>query len=93
MREREAGGFLLGLFNLPMGLVLVLGHNVWVWGLPVIVTVVGWLMTFKSVVYLLFPRALAAVMPAGRMQTAFRVGGAVAIALGVLVGYDCFFGR
>ena len=94
LRERETGGFLLALFNLPLGLVVVLGHNVWVWGLPVIVTLAGWVMVLKSVVYLLFPRALSRVMPSGeRMERAFRIAGAVGMLLGALLIYDWFCQR
>jgi hypothetical protein len=44
----------------------------------------------ESVVYLLFPRALAVAMP-DRMARAFRIVGVVAITLGIVVGYDSFF--
>jgi hypothetical protein len=90
LRERETGALLLAMYYLPLGLIVVLGHNVWVWGVPLIVTLVGWVMTLKSVVYLLFPRALAVAMP-DRMARAFRIVGVVAITLGIVVGYDSFF--
>ena len=94
LRERETGGLLLALFNLPLGLVVVLGHNVWVWGIPVAVTLAGWVMILKSVVYLLFPRALSRVMPTDeRMESAFRIAGAVSILLGALLIYDSFYQR
>ena len=94
LRERETGGLLLALFNLPLGLVVVLGHNIWVWGIPVAVTVAGWVMILKSVVYLLFPRALSRVMPTDeRMESAFRIAGAVSMLLGALLSYDSFYQR
>ena len=94
LRERETGGLILALFYLPLGLGVVLGHNVWVWGLPVAVTLAGWVMVLKSVVYLLLPRALSRVMPAGeRMERAFRIAGAAGIVLGALLVYDSFYQR
>lgn len=94
LRERETGGLLLGTLNLLLGLFVILGHNIWTWGLPVIVTLTGWLMTLKSIVYLLFPRALARVMPTDAgMQRAFRIAGAVSILLGALLAYDSFYQR
>ena len=94
LRERETGGLLLALFNLPLGLVVVLGHNIWVWGIPVAVTLAGWVMILKSVVYLLFPRALPRVMPTdARMESAFRIAGAVSMLLGALLSYDSFYRR
>lgn len=92
LRERKTGGFLLALFNLPLGLMVVLGHNVWVWGIPVVVTVAGWVMVLKSVVYLLFPRALFLVMPTEeRMTRAFRIAGVVSILLGLLLVYEWLY--
>lgn len=92
LRERETGGFLLAMFNLPLGLVVVLGHNIWAWDLAVVVTTAGWVMTLKSVVYLLFPRALPRVLPGeDRMPGAFRGAGAVGAALGLLLIYNSFF--
>ena len=86
LRERDTGALLLGLFNLPFGLVVVLGHNVWVWGIPVVVTLAGWVMVLKSVVYLLLPRALSRVMPTEeRMEGAFRMAGALGILLGTVL--------
>ena len=82
-----------GYITMLLGLVTVVAHNVWVWDWPVIVTLAGWIMTLKGVVYLLFPRILTVVIQDRRMQAAFRVGGVVSIVLGLLVGYDSFFRR
>jgi hypothetical protein len=94
LRGSDTGGLLLGLFNLPLGLAIVLGHNVWVWDIPVVVTLAGWVMILKSVVYLLFPRALSRVMPSEeRMEFAFRIAGAVSIILSILLIYDLYDSR
>jgi hypothetical protein len=48
-------------------------------------------MILKSVVYLLFPRALPRLMPTDeRWASAFRMAGAVSILLGALLIYDWF---
>lgn len=94
LRERESGGFVLAGVSLPVGLVIVIGHNVWVWDLPVIVTVAGWATTLKSVVYLLFPRIHMSVMSSNtRVEKGIRIIGAVMIALGALTAYDAFWRR
>ena len=91
LKERPEGGFVLALLGLPFGLMMILGHNVWVWDIPVIVTIAGWLTTFKSTIYLLFPNAHRRVMAANaHPETGFRVVGAVFFVLGVLVAYDAF---
>src|SRR5690348_1205729 len=56
--DRPYAALVIGVFTLPLGLFVVLTHNVWVLGVPVVVTVFGWAWTIKSVGYLLYPRAL-----------------------------------
>src|SRR3954471_12069026 len=78
LKERPEGGFVLALLGLPFGLVMILGHNIWVWDIPVIVTIAGWLTTIKSTIYLLFPNAHRRVMSANSQpETGFRIVGAV----------------
>lgn len=51
------------LISLAIGLAMILGHNVWSGGaLPVVVTLVGWLILAKSLMLLsLTPEALSRV--------------------------------
>jgi uncharacterized protein YjeT (DUF2065 family) len=94
LRERDTGGFVLAAMNFPIGLAIVLGHNIWVWDVPVIVTVAGWMTTIKGVIYLLFPRAHMRVMSnTGRVERGMRIVGTVIFLLGIVVGYDAFFRR
>jgi len=94
LREREGGGLLLGSLSLPFGLVIVLGHNVWVLGLPLIVTLLGWLTTIKCTIYLLIPWAHRRAMPTGRqMERGFKIAGGLMVLLGALAAYDAFFCR
>jgi hypothetical protein len=80
-------------------LIIIVGHNIWVWDLPVIVTIAGWMTTVKTVAYLLFPRAHTWVIRSGErisgegMEKAFRVVGVVMIVLGALTAYDSFCRR
>jgi hypothetical protein len=57
-----------GMISLAIGLAMVLGHNVWSGGvLPVVVTLVGWLILAKGLVLLLAtPEAMARFY--GQMQ-------------------------
>jgi hypothetical protein len=85
--------------TLPAGVVIILGHNIWVWDLPVVVTVAGWMTTLKCSVYLLFPRAHKLVMHAAcdpsreKLDRGFRMIGIVMIGLGAVTAYDAFFRR
>lgn len=53
------------LISLAIGLAMILGHNVWSGGaLPVVVTLVGWLILAKRLLLLsLTPEALSRVFP------------------------------
>ena len=47
--------FIISIVTLPIGLITVLCHNVWTLHPAVMITLFGWGMTIKSVVYSLFP--------------------------------------
>lgn len=44
-----------GYISLLMGLVTVILHNVWVWGWPLVITVIGWSTLLKGVGKIGFP--------------------------------------
>lgn len=55
MRSKgEVGSFLNALLHFPLGVVIVSFHNVWS-GLPVVLTLIGWSLVVKSLVYFVFP--------------------------------------
>jgi uncharacterized membrane protein HdeD (DUF308 family) len=50
----NVGSLLNGLLNFPLGAVIVCFHNVW-HGPAILVTVLGWVLVIKGIVYLIFP--------------------------------------
>ena len=55
LRERgEAGVFANAFLSLIFGSIIVAFHNVWT-GLPVVLTVVGWMQVLKALIYFTFP--------------------------------------
>jgi uncharacterized protein YjeT (DUF2065 family) len=54
--SRPYAALVIGTLTLPVGLLVVLAHNVWAPGLPLIVTLFGWACAAKGVAYLLRPR-------------------------------------
>ena len=97
LRDRPNGGFILALIGLPVGLIIVVGHNIWVWDVPVLVTIFGWVGTLKSAAYLLLPGAHTGVMRASermaghRPEIAFRIVGTAMAVLGAATAYHAFF--
>jgi hypothetical protein len=88
--------YIAGVFALIAGLALVLAHNVWVAGWPVIITVLGWLGIIGGTFRILAPQQVAAIgfniishplLP--------MISGAIVLVLGAVLsyfGYEEFFG-
>jgi hypothetical protein len=82
--------FLTGLMILPVGLAIVLTHNVWVANWPVLITILGWLTIVSGALRLLAPRQ---AMDMGRKLYAkpnvLYVSAGVWLVVGAVL---CFFG-
>lgn len=79
---------------LILGLITVWTHNDW-YSLSLIVTLIGWLITIKSSLWLLFPRQLAKISKRFAnliLKSWFRfVYGAVTLLIGLLILGKEFF--
>ena len=92
LKGTRVAGIIIAMYTFPLGLLIVLGHNIWVLDLPVIVTVCGWGMTLKSASYALLPGQAERMIPTGAgAQRQYRAGGFVALAIGALLLYHSFF--
>lgn len=80
---------IIPMYTLPLGMLLILGHNIWAWDWRVLVTVAGWMMATKSVIYLLVPGAPERMIAnADRWESGFggfRMVGIVGAALGAFL--------
>jgi len=75
--------FLVGVLVLILGLALVVSHNVWIAGWPLVVTVLSWLVLTKALAYLLLPFEVTARLVRWLNRPAwFVMGGALWAALG-----------
>ena len=94
MKRTGFAPLIIGMYTLPTGLVILLGHNMWAWDWPVFVTIAGWGMTIKATIYLIFPAVPNRMIDnADRWQKAysvFRVVGAVMSVLGVVLTWHAF---
>ena len=87
LREKgKVGSILAGLLHFPLGVIIVAFHNVW-HGLPIVVTIMGWGLLLKSVIYLIYPthgmRMLARVSVERSWE--FVVAGVAAILISGLI--------
>lgn len=89
-REKGAVGSLqLGLFHLPLALLIVSFHNIW-HGLPLVVTLVGWGQLLKSFLYLIYPKhglKMLSVLSVERSWQ-FILGGVFAIAISGVIFFS-----
>ncbi|MEQ8267183.1 MAG: hypothetical protein RH982_08300 [Parvibaculum sp.] len=84
--------FIAGIFAFVPGLAIVLAHNVWVMGWPVIVTAFGWIALLGGIFRLLFPQEVTRL--GARMiatPAALPAGGACMILLGAILSFFGYF--
>ncbi len=86
LRRSGHAGLIIALVTLPQGLVVVLGHNVWTLGAPLILTLMGWAMTVKGSLYLLLPALPDRVIPAEVQYRRYMIPGVVMVAMGLALG-------
>ena len=81
--------FTLLVVLLICGVLMVMGHNLWVGDWRIIVTIVAWAVLIESIVIILVPRTLRAYANWSEktMTTWLRVGGALWTLAGVVVTY------
>jgi hypothetical protein len=82
--------FLTGLMILPVGLAIVLTHNVWTGDWRVLITLLGWLTIVSGAVRLLVPqRALSIGRKLYAKPNVLYVSAAIWLVIGAVL---CFFG-
>lgn len=92
LKGTGVAGIIIAMYTLPLGLVIVLGHNVWVMDVPVIITICGWGMVIKSVIYALIPGWVDRVIPEGEnAHRKYVLAGVLMIPLSLLLVYYAFF--
>ena len=96
VRKHDATPRLIALFELLVGLFIIVVHNVWVQSWEVAVTIIGWVMLVEGVSYLILPHdAMEKKIQFFNKRGWYAVFGIVALVLGLyLVGvtYGIFQG-
>jgi hypothetical protein len=91
IRETGFGGFIVAVLTLPLGLFLIVTHSRWVLDWPLLLTLAGWGMTIKSVVYLLRPQVFDRVLEHGRHAGAYVPAGLLMTVCGAMLSYQAWF--
>ena len=89
----EAGAFVDGFLNLPLGGVIVGFHNTWS-GIPLVLTLVGLGLVIKGLIRFCAPKQALRMMARVSLERAweFQVAGAGLVALASLLGYGVYAG-
>ena len=79
------------IFSLAAGLAIILGHNVWSGGtLPVVVTLVGWLIFAKGLLLLVTPETLTLSLERMQQHYHYPVYVVPALIIGLYLTYAGF---
>ena len=78
--------YLGGIMALIIGIVLVLFHNVWVAGWPIIITIFGWGGLIKGIWLIVFPNSVGRITQVYQKKPALlRIHMIIILAIGLLL--------
>lgn len=82
-------------FGLAVGLIMVLTHNFWMWRTDILlVTLLGWLILIKSILWLSIPDTMAAISKRVYAGAGYYVVVAIMAIIGILLlskGFYLFY--
>ena len=84
--------FLSGFIFLVLGVLLVVGHSVWVADWRLVVTLLSWSVLLKGVGRIFFPDAIKYVIEKKKKNRSFILGEIVLIGIGLYLLYHGFMG-
>lgn len=79
--------FMWGILALLVGAVIVVFNNVWISGLTLLVTILGWLALIKGTFILLLPGVAASLYKKCGKSNVLVVAGVVMVVLGLVLLY------
>jgi 1,4-dihydroxy-2-naphthoate octaprenyltransferase len=83
---------IFAIIALAAGLAIVLAHNIWSGGaLPILVTLIGWVMLIRGVFFLFLPpEATLHILAAMQFERLFYIYVAIPFVLGIYLTYVSF---
>jgi hypothetical protein len=86
--------YLSGLLALPLGIAIVLAHNVWVANWRVLITLFGWVAMIGGIFRIVYPQLVQRIGGAiFHLATVPAVGGTLMLVLGGVLGYFGYRGK
>ncbi|WP_425170277.1 hypothetical protein [Legionella sp.] len=87
-------GILLALafITLIFGLLMVVSHNLWVMGWPVIITIISWLVLINGIIRLFYPAFVYQIWDELAAKPAlFTITGIIALLIGLFLLVEVYF--
>src|SRR5437870_7255594 len=86
---------IFAIIALAGGLAIVLAHNIWSGGvLPILVTLIGWVMLIRGVLFLFLPpEATLGILAAMQFERLFYIYLTIPFVLGLYLSYLAFTAR
>lgn len=88
--KSKASLALAGAIALILGILLILTHNIWVIGWPLLITLASWATFIKGTSILFFPEQMIAFSRTITREFSLRIVGIYTTLLGLLFGYFGF---
>lgn len=85
--ENKGTLWLWGMLALLIGAVVVVFNNMWTSGLPLLVTILGWIALIKGVFIMIFPGAAASLYKKFNKKGVLVACGVVALVIGLALLY------
>jgi len=82
-----------GFIALGLGLLVVVSHNIWVPGWPVVVTLFGWVLIFQGVMRVFWPESFSKMMKNLLAKSGYTVMSWVWLVIGLILIYFGFMSR
>lgn len=78
--------YIVGIFTLIAGIILVISHNIWVLAWPVIITLIAWLTLLSALLRIFLPEiAVKVVQWFGKKSLRIKVTAVINIILGLIL--------
>ena len=89
--KNSANIYLSGFLFLIFGVLLIIGHQLWVWDWRVIITIIGWLIFAKGIIRIFFPKKVKKLIQKKRHNRVFFLAEFIVFIISLYLIYRGFF--
>lgn len=83
---------LSGMLNLIMGILIVVSHNIWQFDWRILITLIGWLLLLRGIVWTTFPKIILTnitKLSEDRITRILYISAVIIFIIGIVL---CYFG-